>query len=118
MSKQDSIFTKIINREIPSAIQYEDDNFIAINDIQPKAPVHVLIIPKHPYITLEDLSLSDEQLHAGLLITARKVAKKLGIEQNYKLFMNVGKDVQEVQHVHLHLTGGWPDPGQSFIKGI
>lgn len=103
----DSIFTKIINREIPSTIRYEDDSFIAIDDIAPAAPIHVLIIPKQPFKTLEDVSTENNSLHAGLLLTARKVAKQLGISENYKLFMNVGKVVQAVHHIHLHLLGGW-----------
>jgi histidine triad (HIT) family protein len=104
----DSIFTKIINKEIPATIHYEDDAFIAINDINPKAPVHILIIPKKPYQTLEKVDLNDSEFHYQLLATARKVAKQMGIQDNYKLFMNVGERVQQVQHIHLHLTGGWP----------
>lgn len=106
MSEQ-SIFTKIINREIPANIIYEDDLFIAFNDITPKAPVHVLLVTKEPYPTLEDADINDDNLHAKLLQTARKVARTLGIEKNYKLMMNVGRDVQLVHHVHLHILGGW-----------
>jgi histidine triad (HIT) family protein len=111
----ESIFTKIINREIPATIEYEDDDFIAIKDINPKAPVHILIIPKHPYRTLEEVAISDQQFHAKLLLVARTVAQKVGIAKNYKLFMNVGEGVQEVHHVHLHLTGGWANPADSFV---
>lgn len=103
----DSIFSKIIAGEIPATIQYEDDAFIAFNDIHPKAPIHVLIVPKQPYQTLEKVPLEDTQFHADLLQTVRKVAKKIGIADNYKIFMNVGSEVQEVQHIHVHLTGGW-----------
>lgn len=103
----DSIFTKIINREIPATIQYEDDDFIAINDISPKAPVHVLVIPKKQYETLEMVDLADAAFHARLLITVRKVAKKMNISDNYKIFINVGKRVQQVHHIHVHVTGGW-----------
>ncbi len=103
----DSIFSKIIAREIPATIQYEDDDFIAFNDLYPKAPVHVLIVPKHPYQTLEKVALSNTAFHAGLLQTVRKVAKILDISDNYKIFMNVGSKVQQVQHIHVHLTGGW-----------
>lgn len=102
-----SIFTKIINREIPATIEYEDDEFIAIRDIHPQAPVHVLVIPKHEYQTLEDVATSDGDFHAKLLVAARTVAKKLGIAQNYRLLMNVGAKMQEVPHVHVHLMGGW-----------
>jgi len=115
MSDSISIFTKIINREIPATIQYEDEDFIAINDISPKAPVHVLIIPKKQYETLEQVDLEDEAFHAQLLNTVRKVAKKLNISENYKVFLNVGKKVQQVHHIHVHLTGGW-DQAASIEK--
>ena len=102
-----SIFSRIIAGEIPATVRYEDEQFIAINDINPQAPVHVLLIPKHPYPTLENVPTSDTDFHAQLLLTGRKVAEKVGIAANYKLFMNVGKNVQEVYHVHLHILGGW-----------
>lgn len=103
----DSIFSKIIKREIPSTIRFEDDDFIVINDLYPKAPVHVLIIPKKAYESLEAVDLNDDLFYAKLLKTARLVAKNLGIADNYKLFMNVGKNVQDVHHLHLHLMGGY-----------
>lgn len=102
-----TIFTKIINREIPATIVYEDDMFIAFNDLHPKAPVHVLLVTKEAYPTLEDTDIEDTELHAKLLQTARKVARTLGIEDNYKLMMNIGRDVQLVPHVHMHILGGW-----------
>ncbi len=107
MHNKDCIFCKIINHEIPSKIEYEDEHFIVIHDIKPMAPVHVLIITKKPYETLESVSLDDHELHAGLLLTARKVAKQLGISDNYKIMMNIGKKVQLIHHVHMHLIGGW-----------
>lgn len=109
----DSIFTKIIHREIPSTIVYEDDQFIAFKDIHPQAPVHVLLVTKEPFESLEKIPLENTELQAKLLQTARKVAQQLGIQDNYKLFMNVGKDVQAVQHLHLHLLGGWDLATQS-----
>ncbi len=102
-----SIFTKIINREIPSTIEYEDDEFIVIRDIHPHAPVHVLVIPKKEYTTLEEVDKADEHFHSKILLIARKVAKQLGISENYKLVMNVGEKMQIVPHIHLHLMGGW-----------
>lgn len=111
--KEPSIFTKIINREIPSTIQYEDDDFIAINDIHPMAPVHVLLIPKREEATLEEIEMDDVEFHQKLLLTARKVAQKLGIQDNYKLIMNVGKQVQQVYHIHLHIMGGWEQTKQT-----
>lgn len=108
-TKQDteSIFTKIIKGEIPTTRRYEDDDFIVINDIHPIAPVHVLIITKEPYPSLEAVPETNRDFHAELLLLARKMAKQLGIADNYKLFMNVGEHVQQVQHLHLHLYGGW-----------
>lgn len=103
----DSIFTKIISREVPATIRYEDDDFIAFDDIHPHAPVHILVVTKVPYETLEAVSDADERTHARLLLTARFVAKQAGIDSNYRLVMNVGKDVQAVHHLHLHVLGGW-----------
>ena len=103
----DSIFSKIINREIPSNIQFENQEFIVIKDIHPKAPVHVLIIPKKAYKTLEEVAFDDDVFYANLLKLARQMAKKFNIADNYKLFMNVGNKVQDVPHLHLHLMGGW-----------
>ena len=103
----DSIFTKIIKREIPSAIVYEDDEFIAFKDIHPQAPIHVLLVTKEPYESLESLPMENVVLQAKLLQTARRVAKQLKIEKDYKLFLNVGEHVQEVHHLHIHILGGW-----------
>lgn len=111
--KEPSIFTKIINREIPSTIQYEDSDFIAINDIHPIAPVHVLLIPKKEWVTLEEIEISNAEFHSKLLQTARRVAKKLGIQANYKLLMNVGEQVQQVYHLHMHILGGWEQTKQA-----
>ena len=106
----DTIFGKIVAKEVAAAIRYEDDEFIAIDDIHPMAPVHVLLIPKKAYVTLEEFPLQDVQLHGRLLTTARQVASRLGIQENYKIMMNIGKAVQQVHHVHLHIMGGWKSP--------
>jgi histidine triad (HIT) family protein len=103
----DSIFSKIIKREIPATIYFEDEDFIVIKDIYPKAPVHVLLIPKKVYASLEAVDLNDDLFYAKLLKLARQMAKKLQIADNYKLFMNVGDQVQAIPHLHLHLMGGW-----------
>lgn len=107
MHTSDCIFCKIVSHELPSTIIYEDKNFIVIKDIKPIAPVHVLVITKKPYTSLEEVELTDSTMHAELLQTARKAAQQLGIADNYKLMMNVGKKVQFVHHIHLHLIGGW-----------
>ncbi len=103
----DSIFSQIIKRQIPASIEFEDQNFIVIHDIHPKAPVHVLIIPKKAYRNLEEVAFDDQRFYVQLLQLARHMAKQLKIADNYKLFMNVGDQVQDVQHLHLHLMGGW-----------
>lgn len=106
-ANQPSVFTKVINRELPATIHYEDEQFIVISDIAPQAPVHVLLITKQPYESLEEIKLADQTLHAAILQTARKVVKLLNISDNYKLFMNVGQQVQAVPHFHMHIMGGW-----------
>jgi histidine triad (HIT) family protein len=103
----DSLFSKIIRREIPATIRYEDDEFLAFNDIHPKAPEHVLIVTKEPFASLEAIDAKNTDLHAKILLVARKVAALIGIEKNYKIAMNVGPDVQMIQHLHVHLMGGW-----------
>ena len=113
---EESIFTKIINRQIPATIEYEDDEFIAFRDIHPRAPIHVLLVPKKPYTTLEAVDIEDAGFHARLLQTVRRLAKKLAISDNYKLIMNVGDKMQLVPHVHLHLLGGWEKPEEEADK--
>ncbi len=100
-----SIFTKIINKEIPAKIEHEDNLCIVIHDIHPKAPVHLLIVPKKEIATIMDASDEDQALLGHLLIVARDMGKKLGLE-GYKLQFNVGsKGGQEIFHIHLHLLG-------------
>ncbi|MDD2565316.1 MAG: histidine triad nucleotide-binding protein [Candidatus Gracilibacteria bacterium] len=98
----DCIFCKIINKEIPVETVFEDDNYIVINDIHPKAKVHMLLIPKKHIETINDLENNDRNLVGGLLLLARDLSKKLNI-QGYKLQFNVGEaGGQEVMHIHLH----------------
>lgn len=99
-----SIFTKIISREIPSTIVYEQDNIIVIKDINPQAKTHLLIIPKKEIPTINDLMDEDRGLLAEMFFVAKKVAKDLKIDEWYKLHFNVWeKWGQEVMHIHLHL---------------
>ncbi len=99
-----SVFTKIIQREIPSEIIYEQEDIIVIKDIHPQAKTHLLIIPKKEIETINHLEESDRNLIAEMFFVAKKVAKNLGIEQGYQLHFNVGeKGGQEVMHIHLHL---------------
>jgi histidine triad (HIT) family protein len=99
-----SIFTKIINREIPAEIIYEQDNLIVIKDINPKAKTHLLIIPKKEIETINDLEEEDRELLCDMFFVAKNIAKDLWIHNAYKLKFNVWKDWgQEVMHIHLHL---------------
>lgn len=97
-----SIFTKIISREIPSEIIYEDEKIIVIKDIAPEAKTHLLIIPKKEIPTINDLEESDRELVAEMFFVAKKISKDLGVDSWYKLLFNVW-DLQEVKHIHLHL---------------
>jgi len=111
-----TLFEKIISREIPADIVYEDDLVLAFNDINPKAPTHVLIIPKKPIPRIAEAELEDHQVLGHLLLKAREVAGELGLhEKGFRLVFNNGHDAGEtVPHLHLHILGGremtWP-PG-------
>ncbi len=109
MSETDTIFSKIIRREIPADIVYEDDLCLAFRDIAPQAPVHVLVIPKKPISRLADAESKDHALMGHLLLTVKRVAEQLGLEQGYRVVINTGEDGgQTVYHLHLHLLGGRP----------
>lgn len=113
---QDCIFCKIAKHELPAKILYEDDQVIAFNDIDPKAPTHLLVIPKRHITTLNDLEAGDEALVGRLQVTAAKLAKELGFaEAGYRVVMNCNEDGgQTVWHIHMHVLAGrsltWP-PG-------
>lgn len=110
MSESSStIFSQIAARQIPAEFLYEDEEIMVIKDIRPAAPIHVLIIPKKIYPTLEAIP-TDSPLMTNLFLMARKMAHQLGIAKNYRLLMNVGENIQAVPHVHLHLMGGWEKP--------
>ncbi len=99
-----SIFTKIIHREIPAEIIFENDKIIVIKDIQPQAKTHLLIIPKKEIPTINDLEAQDAELVSEMFFVAKDIAKDLGISEGYKLHFNVWeKGWQEVMHIHLHL---------------
>ena len=104
----DCIFCKIIKKEIPASIIYEDDNIIAFNDIEPKAPVHVIIIPKKHIPTISEIGPEDKELVGEILLVAPKIARQKGVsETGYRLIVNKGKDAgQTVDHLHFHLLGG------------
>ena len=110
------IFCKIANREIPAKVVYEDDIALAFDDINPQAPVHVLLIPKEHYASLNDIPEEKKDLLGHLLLKARHVAQQKGVKENgYRIVLNTAKDSgQDVFHIHFHVLGGrrmnWP-PG-------
>lgn len=104
-----TIFGKIIRREIPADIVYEDDLCLAFRDINPQAPVHVLVIPKREIPRLADAQDADQALLGHLLLAAGKVARQLGVGDAFRLIVNNGADVgQTVFHLHLHILAGRP----------
>lgn len=110
-----TIFSKIIAREVPADIVHEDDLCLAFHDIAPRAPTHILVIPKKPIVSLADLSGEDEAIVGRCVMVAAKVAAEQGLTDGYRLVANCGRDGgQEVPHLHFHLLGGrqmtWP-PG-------
>ena len=103
-----SVFTKIINRELPAEIVYEDNDIIAFVPIRTQAPIHLLIVPKKEIYTINDISEEDALLLGKLFIVAKKLAMENGIsETGYRLSMNTNEDAgQSVFHLHMHLLGG------------
>jgi histidine triad (HIT) family protein len=112
----DNIFAKIIRKEIPAKIVYEDDRALAFRDVNPKAPVHILIVPKKDLARISEAKVGDEPLLGHLLTVAAEVARQEGIDgTGYRLVINKGAHAGEsVPHLHVHLLGGrqmdWP-PG-------
>ncbi|MBD2021994.1 histidine triad nucleotide-binding protein [Leptolyngbya sp. FACHB-36] len=105
----ETIFSKIIRKEIPAEIVYEDNLAIAFKDIAPQAPVHILVIPKQPIAQLSDAESKDHALMGHLLLTAKRVADQAGLSNGYRLVINNGLDGgQTVNHLHLHILGGRP----------
>jgi histidine triad (HIT) family protein len=111
----ETIFSKIIRKEIPADIVYEDDLVLAFRDVQPQAPVHILVIPKKPIESIAAATPEDAALLGHLLLTIKRVAAQEGLERGYRVVINTGEDGgQTVFHLHLHLLGKrsmtWP-PG-------
>ena len=117
----ETIFTKIINREIPADIIFEDDDILAFNDVNPQAPTHFLVIPKKPIATINDIQPEDAALVGKLYLAAAQIAKDKGFaESGYRAVMNCNSDGgQSVYHIHLHVLAGkplgWP-PYQDKLK--
>lgn len=105
----DTIFTQIINRQIPADIVYEDDECLAFRDVNPQAPVHILVIPKRPIARLVEAGDNDQALLGRLLLTANQVAREQGVGDAFRLVVNNGAEAgQSVFHLHLHILGGRP----------
>lgn len=102
------IFCKIAKKELPAKIEYEDKEIVAFDDIAPKAPVHILIVPKRHIASINELKKSDALIIGKLVLVAQKLAKEKGIDQSgYRLVFNTGANSgQIVDHIHLHLLGG------------
>jgi histidine triad (HIT) family protein len=110
-----TLFQKIADREIPADLVFEDDRAVAFRDINPVAPVHILIVPREPISGVDALTGEHESLVGYLFTVARRIAAEEGLENGYRLVLNCGKDGQQtVPHLHIHLMGGrqltWP-PG-------
>jgi len=110
---EECIFCQIIKKAIPGTIVYEDDGFLAFKDINPKAPIHLLVVPKQHIGSINEIQEKDEELVGALILTAKKIAAKEGfIDSGYKLLFNVGRGGgQLIDHIHLHiLSGGYSRP--------
>ena len=104
-----TLFEKIINREIPADIVYEDEISLAFKDINPQAPIHILIIPKKPIEKLSDAIIEDQALLGHLLLVAGKIAEQLNLDNTFRIIINNGAGAgQSVFHLHLHLISGRP----------
>jgi len=102
------IFCQILARELPGEILYEDDDIGVIKDINPEAPVHLLIIPKKHFDSLNSLDEKTAQIAAKMFLAAKKMAEAQGIQSGYKVLINNGREAgQQVRHLHMHLLGGW-----------
>jgi histidine triad (HIT) family protein len=111
---EETIFAKIIAKKIPATFEHEDDRYVVIRDVQPAAPVHLLVIPKRAIATLNDLTPADAEMVGGMFLVAKQVMQKLG-HKDYRTVFNCGAGAQQsVFHLHLHVLAGrtftWP-PG-------
>ena len=114
------LFCKIVNREERAEILYEDEKIIAFKDIHPRAPLHLLVVPKKHIPSVDHLASADKELIGNLFLVAQKIARAQGVAKTgYKLVFNVGKGAgQIIDHLHLHLLGGWETPEASKVPGM
>lgn len=104
-----TLFQRIIDREIPAKIEHEDEQCVVIHDIDPQAPIHFLVIPKHLIPRVAEAHAADQAVLGHLLLTAAAVAGRLGLENGFRIVINNGKDGGEtVPHLHVHVLGGRP----------
>jgi len=104
-----TIFKRIIDGEIPAKIVYQDDRCLAFHDIAPQAPTHVIVIPKKEIPSLNEVAEDDAALVGHLIVTIRKLAERLKLEEGYRVVLNCGPHAgQSVDHLHFHLLGGRP----------
>ena len=105
----DCLFCKIVNQDVPSEFLYEDDAIVVFRDINPEAPVHLLIVPKQHIRSVNDLTIDDQVIVGKLFMVAKQMASDQGISKSgYKLLLNVERGGgQAIFHLHLHLIGGW-----------
>lgn len=102
-----TLFSKIIDGEIPADFVYQDEHLVVIKDIYPKAPVHVLMIPRKAIINLDDLTTEDQTLMGYMMMKIPEIAAELGLENGYRTIINTGKGGgQEIFHLHIHILGG------------
>ncbi|MGQ9462129.1 MAG: histidine triad nucleotide-binding protein [Candidatus Fervidibacter sp.] len=107
---QGCVFCRIVAKEVQSRIAYEDEDIVAFHDINPQAPVHVLIVPRRHIPTLNEATESDQVLLGKMILVARKLAKEIGVaDEGYRLVLNTNRGAgQSIFHIHLHLLGGRP----------
>ncbi len=107
--ENDCLFCKIANEEIPTEFIYKNDNLVVFRDINPQAPVHLLIVPIRHIRSINDITQGDNEIISELISVAKEMAKKEGVDKSgYKIFFNVEKGGgQVIFHIHLHLIGGW-----------
>ena len=116
----DCLFCKIVNKEAEATIVYEDERFVAFLDKYPKAPLHLLIVPKKHIPSIDHLELQDKELIGELFLIAQKIARAKGVAKTgYKLVFNVGRGGgQVIDHLHLHLLAGWKDEKERDVPGM
>ena len=116
---EDTIFGKITRGEIPTEFVYEDEHCVAINDIHPQAPVHVLVIPRKPITRLSDASAEDQALLGHLMLVVGKITEQLGVSEGFRLVVNNGEGGgQTVFHLHLHILAGRDFDEAALARGL